>query len=178
MTRPWRRRTPPSRRDRQRGVNASPKADGGGPPELWVGAECIIHRIGDRWRDQSALTGFAHRPGDVARLASLGATKVRLPVLWERAAWRSRRDLDFAWADAAMAEAREVGLQPIVGLLHHGSGPRHTSLVDPLFPGLFADYARQVAERYRHAAVDADQRAAHDGALLVPVRALVSARQG
>lgn len=117
-------------------------------PELWVGAECTINRIDDRWRDQSELTGFAHRADDFERLASLGARKVRLPVLWERAARRSAHDLDFGWADGAMAAAQAAGLEPIVGLLHHGSGPGHTSLVDPLFPALFADYARRVAERY------------------------------
>ena len=119
-----------------------------GLPELWVGPECTINRIDDRWRDQSELTGFARRPGDFERLASLGARKVRLPVLWERCARLPGHELDFSWADMAMARVREAGLEPIVGLLHHGSGPRQTSLVDPHFPTLFADYARRVAERY------------------------------
>ncbi|HEU4597693.1 MAG TPA: sugar nucleotide-binding protein, partial [Pyrinomonadaceae bacterium] len=35
-----------------------------------------------------------------------------------------------------------------VGLVHHGSGPRSTSLLDPLFPEKLAEYARAVAERY------------------------------
>jgi dTDP-4-dehydrorhamnose reductase len=35
-----------------------------------------------------------------------------------------------------------------VGLVHHGSGPRHTSLLDPSFPEGLAMYARRVAERY------------------------------
>ncbi|MDQ3779421.1 MAG: hypothetical protein M3354_02570, partial [Chloroflexota bacterium] len=37
---------------------------------------------------------------------------------------------------------------PIVGLCHHGSGPRWTGLLDPRFPEHLADYARRVAERY------------------------------
>ena len=37
---------------------------------------------------------------------------------------------------------------PIVGLLHHGSGPPNTSLIDPEFPRLFARFAGRVAERY------------------------------
>ena len=116
--------------------------------ELWVGPECTINRVDERWRDQTELTGFARRPDDFARMAVLGAKKMRLPVLWERAARRPGRELDFSWSDQAMAHARAVGIEPIVGLLHHGSGPRHTSLVDPQFPLLFADYARRVAERY------------------------------
>nr|MDP9123045.1 family 1 glycosylhydrolase [Pseudomonadota bacterium] len=115
--------------------------------ELWVGPECTINRVGDRWRDQCELTGFARRPGDVDSLASLGATRVRFPVLWERVAATPGR-LDFTWAGEALARLQSSGIEAIVGLLHHGSGPRHTSLVDPHFPTLFADYARQVAERF------------------------------
>jgi len=115
--------------------------------ELWVGPECTINRVDDRWRDQSELTGFASRPDDIARMAGLGAKKLRLPILWERTA-RAPGELDFSWADEAMKHARAAGIEPIVGLLHHGSGPRHTSLVDRHFPILFADYARSVARRY------------------------------
>ena len=117
--------------------------------ELWVGPECTINRVGDRWRNQSELTGFAHREDDLDRLASLGATRVRLPVLWEQAA-HLPGSLDLTWAQRRLDRLQELGLEPIVGLLHHGSGPRHTSLIDPHFPALFADYARRVAERFPH----------------------------
>ena len=123
-------------------------AEGESTLELWVGPECTINRIEERWRDQSELTGFAQRHYDLARLATLGAKRIRLPVLWERVARAAGPGLDFSWADEAMANALEAGIEPIVGLLHHGSGPRHTSLVDRHFPALFADYARRVAERY------------------------------
>jgi dTDP-4-dehydrorhamnose reductase len=39
-------------------------------------------------------------------------------------------------------------IEPIVGLIHHGSGPRHTSLLDPQFPEKLAAYAGEVASRY------------------------------
>lgn len=39
-------------------------------------------------------------------------------------------------------------MRPIVGLVHHGSGPRHTSVLDPGFAEGLAQYARAVAERY------------------------------
>ncbi|MGH9942427.1 MAG: sugar nucleotide-binding protein, partial [Pyrinomonadaceae bacterium] len=55
---------------------------------------------------------------------------------------------DWAWADARLGRLRELGISPIVGLVHHGSGPRETSLVDPAFPEKLAAYARRVAERY------------------------------
>jgi len=117
-------------------------------PELWVGAECTVNRVGDRWRDQSEATGFARRPEDLDRLAWLGARRVRFPLLWERTAPRRPDELDWRWSDAALARLAGLGLEPIVGLLHHGSGPRYTSLVDRRFPRLFADYARRVAERH------------------------------
>jgi dTDP-4-dehydrorhamnose reductase len=39
-------------------------------------------------------------------------------------------------------------MRPIVGLVHHGSGPRHTSLLDPSFAEGLAEFAAAVAERY------------------------------
>lgn len=122
--------------------------DEGRPLELWVGAECTINRLGKRWYDQSTKTGFATRAGDLERLASIGAKRVRLPALWERAAAAGGDTLDWRWPDFAFARLCELGMSPIVGLLHHGSGPATTSLVDPRFPARLANYARRVAERY------------------------------
>jgi dTDP-4-dehydrorhamnose reductase len=118
------------------------------PLELWAGAECTINRVGDRWRDQAALTGFRHRLDDLDRLATLGARRVRLPVLWEHLDPAGTGELDFAWPDQALARLRELGVEAIAGLLHHGSGPPHTHLLDKRFPELFAAYARRVAQRY------------------------------
>jgi dTDP-4-dehydrorhamnose reductase len=43
---------------------------------------------------------------------------------------------------------RALRMRAIVGLIHHGSGPRTTSLLDPQFPEQLAAYARCVASRY------------------------------
>src|ERR1700712_4865383 len=51
-------------------------------------------------------------------------------------------------AAGPLPRLRELGVKPIVGLVHHGSGPRHTSLVDPAFPEQLAAYAGAVARRY------------------------------
>ncbi|MDZ5457755.1 family 1 glycosylhydrolase [Azohydromonas lata] len=115
--------------------------------ELWAAPEATVNRIGDRYIDQLECSGFNHRLDDLDRLASLGARRVRFPILWERTE-QADGTLDFTWADARMARLRELGLEPIVGLLHHGSGPRHTSLLDDAFPGKLAAFARAVAERY------------------------------
>jgi dTDP-4-dehydrorhamnose reductase len=55
---------------------------------------------------------------------------------------------DWSWADERLERLRELGIHPIVGLVHHGSGPRHTSLIDPAFPEKLAEFARAVAQRY------------------------------
>jgi dTDP-4-dehydrorhamnose reductase len=39
-------------------------------------------------------------------------------------------------------------MDPIAGLLHHGSGPAFTDLTDEKFPEKFADYATKVATRF------------------------------
>lgn len=118
--------------------------------ELWGGHECTVNRVGDRFCDQNRLTGHHDRIEDLARFAELGVTALRYPVLWERVAPEAPDARNFGWADARLAELQRLGIRPILGLLHHGSGPAYTSLVDPEMPRLFADYARAVAARYPH----------------------------
>jgi dTDP-4-dehydrorhamnose reductase len=114
--------------------------------ELWGGLECTVNRIGDQYFDQVERTGHHDRLADLDAVASLGITRLRYPVLWER----TERDgnLQWTWPDERLARLRELHIQPIVGLLHHGSGPAHTDLLAPDFPQKFSKYARAVAERY------------------------------
>ncbi len=116
--------------------------------ELWAGVECTVNRVGDEFHDQLERNGHARRIEDLDLFADLGARALRYPVLWERTAPEDLERADWTWADARLARLRELGMRPIVGLLHHGSGPRHTSLVDPQFPEKLAEYARAVAGRY------------------------------
>ena len=114
--------------------------------ELWGGFECTVNRLGNSYFDQNVRTGHHDRPHDLDLVAALGITRLRYPVLWERTERDGR--MDWKWSDERLKRLRELGIDPIVGLLHHGSGPAHTSLVDPLFPEKFCIYARAVAERY------------------------------
>ncbi|HEX9966203.1 MAG TPA: family 1 glycosylhydrolase [Allosphingosinicella sp.] len=118
------------------------------PLELWGGAEATIVRLHDSYRDQAAETGHKARRGDIDLIADLGLTTVRFPILWEAVAPERPDKLDFAWADDRLALLRERGIKVIGGLLHHGSGPKYTELLDPDFPKKLADYAARVAERY------------------------------
>jgi dTDP-4-dehydrorhamnose reductase len=115
---------------------------------LWGGAECTIVRLEDAYRDQAAETGHKDRRGDIDLMAELGVTTVRFPILWEAIAPDRPDRLDFAWTDDRLALLRERGIKVIGGLLHHGSGPKYTELLDPDFPRKLADYAARVADRY------------------------------
>ncbi|WP_206667357.1 hypothetical protein, partial [Salmonella enterica] len=43
---------------------------------------------------------------------------------------------------------QRLKLRPIVGLVHHGSGPPHTHLLDPAFAAGLAAFAGEVARRF------------------------------
>lgn len=115
---------------------------------LWGGIECTVNRVGDVFRDQTRLTGHHDRPDDLAAFAAIGIRKLRYPVLWERVAPDRPDQRDWRWSDERLAEIARLGMHPIVGLLHHGSGPSYTSLVADDFPRLFAAHAGAVAQRY------------------------------
>jgi dTDP-4-dehydrorhamnose reductase len=114
--------------------------------ELWVGPEASYVRAGDIITDQLALSGFAARPDDLERLASLGASRVRFPLLWERTT--SAGQLDWRWADAALPRLAALKLNPVLGLVHHGGGAVPGGLLDPGFAEGLADYAGAVARRF------------------------------
>jgi dTDP-4-dehydrorhamnose reductase len=117
-------------------------------PELWGGIECTVNRVGDRYFDQVVRTGHDRRITDLDLIAGLGIKALRYPVLWERVVPIDPSSPDWTWSDERLGRLRELGLRPIVGLSHHGSGPRWTGLLDPVFPEHLARFARAVAERY------------------------------
>jgi dTDP-4-dehydrorhamnose reductase len=116
--------------------------------ELWGGVECTVNRVGDCFFDQVRRTGHHDRPDDIALLASTGIRAIRYPIVWERVAPEGIADAQWAWTDDRLARIRDCGMAPIAGLVHHGSGPKSTNLLDPLFPERLQEYARAVAERY------------------------------
>ena len=116
--------------------------------ELWGGLECTINRVGDAYRDQFALGGHRERIEDLDRVATLGLKALRYPVHWERVAPDRPGAYDWAWVDARLERLRALRLPVIAGLVHHGSGPAYTDLLDDDFPRLLADYAGAVAARY------------------------------
>jgi len=79
---------------------------------------------------------------------TLGIRSLRYPALWERIAPDDPERRDWAWTDERLPLIRELGMNPILTLCHHGSGPRYTSLLDENFATGLARHARAVAERY------------------------------
>jgi dTDP-4-dehydrorhamnose reductase len=116
--------------------------------ELWGGIECTVNRVNAHTYDQLARSGHYERTDDLDQIAALGIRRLRYPVLWETTATAVPGEYDFSFADSRLHRLRELGITPIATLVHHGSGPEYTSLLDEHFaPGL-ADYAGQVARRF------------------------------
>jgi dTDP-4-dehydrorhamnose reductase len=117
-------------------------------PELWGGIECTINRVADKFIDQLHLTGHYSRAGDIEQFAKLGIKKLRYPVLWEKHQPGETSEIDWSWTETQLNTIRENNIEPIIGLMHHGSGPAFTYLGDPNFPALFASYAAKVAGKF------------------------------
>ncbi|HEY0044773.1 MAG TPA: family 1 glycosylhydrolase [Allosphingosinicella sp.] len=118
------------------------------PLQMWGGVECTVVRLQDGYRDQSAETGHREREGDIDLIADLGVTTVRYPILWETIAPESLDDCEWSWTDRRLAMLRERGIEVIGGLLHHGSGPTYTDLLDSDFAEKLGRFAALAAERY------------------------------
>jgi beta-glucosidase len=91
----------------------------------------------ERWRE------------DMALFAELGVRSVRYGIPWHRinpapGAW------DFEFADRALDRLLELGIQPVVDLVHYGVPSwMAQAYVAPDFAERMAEYAARVAERYR-----------------------------
>lgn len=94
------------------------------------------------------LGGHDRRTDDLSRFAGLGLSALRYPLLWEAFANASDREALWAWHDVRLGQLQAWGVRPIVGLIHHGSGPRGTDLLASSFASGLAAHAREAAERY------------------------------
>lgn len=116
--------------------------------EIWGGIEGTINRVGDRYFDQSEYSGHYKREGDIDLIASLGITRLRYPVLWEKHQPQKGAAIDWSHAEKNLNRLRELQIEPIAGLVHHGSGPLHVNFFDGSFEQGLAAYARRVAKRF------------------------------
>src|SRR4051812_22642687 len=113
-------------------------------PEIWGGVECTVNRVGDTYHDQLERSGHKDRLNDLNQIAELGIRAFRYPILWEH---HANEPVNWSWAEERMGRLRELKMDPIVGLVHHGSGPPDTDLLNPGFPKGLAAHAERVARR-------------------------------
>jgi glycosyltransferase involved in cell wall biosynthesis len=86
---------------------------------------------------------------DLGGIAAAGVRDVRYPLRWHRIETAPGR-YDWTGTDAVLEHLRELGLRPVVDLLHHTSHPAWLTdgFADPRFPASFERFAAQVAARY------------------------------
>lgn len=119
------------------------------PLQIWAGLECTINRVGDAYFDQLQYSGHYGRvKEDVAAIAALGVKTLRYPILWERHQPEKNVEIDWTFATTALHALREREINPIVGLVHHGSGPKWASFYDSTFEEGLSQYALQVAIKF------------------------------
>ncbi|WPU65694.1 family 1 glycosylhydrolase [Peredibacter starrii] len=118
------------------------------PLEMWGGIESTLNRMGDRYINQIEKSGHHKRLNDLQLFKKLGIKKIFYPCLWETVAPRDLDHCDWSYLDERLNELKRLELKVVARLLHHGSGPVYTSLIDPDFPEKFSTYARLFATRY------------------------------
>ena len=117
-------------------------------PEIWGGLECTINRIGNSFRDQILYSNHFNRKDDIEKFASLGIKKLRYPVLWEHHQKIEDQKIDWSGTRHQLERICSLGITPIAGLVHHGSGPAFTDLLNENFPFALAKYSEKVASEF------------------------------
>jgi beta-glucosidase len=103
-----------------------------------------------RTLDEYELTEHYRRlDDDLALFAQLGLRAVRYGIPWHRInpapdTW------DWTWADRPLERLLELGIQPVVDLVHYGvPGWLEDAYLNPDYPRYVAEYAGRLAERFR-----------------------------
>lgn len=116
--------------------------------EIWGGLECTINRVEERFVDQLHYSNHYNREEDIDLIAGTGIKMLRYPILWEFHQPELSTDINWEWTQKQLLKIRSYNIEPIAGLLHHGSGPAFTNLLDENFAGQFAGYAKKVATQF------------------------------
>jgi len=117
--------------------------------EIWGGLECSLNRVDDDYMDQLVLSGhYTRGQDDIKRFGELGIKALRYPVLWEKHAPQKDTIIDWSYSQARLNELKQAEIKPIVGLVHHGSGPVYADFFDGSFAEGLEHYAGKVAEQF------------------------------
>ncbi|MFN3651329.1 MAG: family 1 glycosylhydrolase [Armatimonadota bacterium] len=103
-----------------------------------------------RTLDEYELTGHYERwREDLDLMAQLGVKTARYGIPWHRIQPEPDR-WDWTWADGPIERMLELGIAPILDLVHYGLPPWiEGAYLHPDFHLLMGEYARGVAERFR-----------------------------
>jgi beta-glucosidase/6-phospho-beta-glucosidase/beta-galactosidase len=104
---------------------------------------------GERPIDEYELTDhYRQWHGDLDRVKASGATLLRWGVPWYRANPQPGV-FDWNWIDRVIDRQVELGIEPIVDLLHYGTPLwLDQQFANPDFPDRFAEFAVRFAERF------------------------------
>lgn len=116
--------------------------------EVWGGIECTYNRVSDAYFDQLTYTGHYEREGDIDLFANLGISRMRYPILWEKLQPECDTEIEWSCVESKLTRLKELGISPIAGLVHHGSGPRYSNVLEDSFPVELSKYASKVAKRF------------------------------
>lgn len=116
--------------------------------EIWGGIECTINRVKKKYLDQLEFSGHHYRKTDLEKISTLGIRALRCPILWEKYQPAENTPINFYSLPDDLLKLKHKNIEPIAGLLHHGSGPIFTNLLDENFPYLFAKYAADVSSHF------------------------------
>jgi len=116
--------------------------------EVWGGVECTFNRVNDTYFDQLQFADHYTRQRDLDLFAELGIKKIRYPVIWEKHQPEPDAAIDWSLTESKLYKLKELGIDPIAGLVHHGSGPTYAPIHTPEFATGLAAYALKVAEKF------------------------------
>jgi glycosyltransferase involved in cell wall biosynthesis len=118
------------------------------PPRLVAGFESTYAPISDV--DCVESTGHDRRwREDLAAVHRAGVVDLRYALRWHRLE-ALPGEYDWRHTDEVLGHMRDLGMQPVVDLVHHTSYPAWLTggFADPRFPAAFERFALAVADRY------------------------------
>ncbi|MGZ4973403.1 MAG: family 1 glycosylhydrolase [Limisphaerales bacterium] len=103
-----------------------------------------------RTLDEYELTGHYEKwRGDLDYMASLGVKAARYGIPWHRIQ-PTRGQWDFSFADDTLNHLLDLGIEPIVDLVHYGLPLwLENAFLNPDFSKLMAEYSARIAERFK-----------------------------
>lgn len=103
-----------------------------------------------RTLDEYELTGhYEHWREDLQLMHDLGVKTARYGVPWHRIQPHPNK-WDWQWPDQTLSRMLELGVEPIVDLVHYGLPSWiEGAYTNPDFPKYMADYAARLADRFK-----------------------------